>query len=88
METKNVIHAIRLAIGAAKAEENGCKIADEFVPQVAQARAHIATMRGSDVIAALVVLDRSGLAISKDVKKVEYTDASKSSNKERRPGMR
>jgi hypothetical protein len=88
MEIKNVMHAIRLAIGAAKAESEGCEIADEFVPQVAKARAHIATMRGSDVVAAVVVLERSGLGISRDVRKIETAEDSKSRNTERRAGMK
>lgn len=86
METKNVMHAIRLIVGASKAETDWCTIADEYVQQIAKARADIATLRGSDVVAALVVLERSGLAISKDVRKIDHADASKSRNTERRPG--
>lgn len=88
METKNVMQAIRLIVGASKAEAEGSKIADEYVPQVAKARADIATLRGSDVVAALVVLEHSGLSIAMDMRKIEYANASKSRNTERRPGMR
>lgn len=88
MEIKNVMHAIRLIVGATKAKADGREIAEEFVPQVDKARADIATLRGGDVVAALVGLENSGLTISMDVRKIETAAASKSRNTDRRPGMR
>lgn len=83
METKTGIKSLRLVLGAAKAEAEKREIAPEFVPQIEQARADLAMMRGTDVVAALVTLQRTGLGLALDVCGHTYHSRKEP---ERRPG--
>lgn len=84
METKQILHSLRLVLGAAEAEAKKLEIASEFIPQIAQARADVALLRGTDVIDALIMLRRSGLSLDVDVQRRARAESEKSQRPDRR----
>lgn len=81
METKKTLNALRLICGAAKVNKN--EIAPEYISQIERARAELAIMRGTDVVDALLLLQRTGLSLDIDVRQRMTITSEKS---ERRPG--
>jgi hypothetical protein len=73
METKQTMKNIRLLLGEAEALQSRVEIAPEYVPQIDQARIDISAMKGADVIAALLVLNKAGIELSIDVKQRRQT---------------
>lgn len=73
MDTKQTMKNIRLLLGEADALQSRVEIAPEFVPQIDQARIDISALRGTDVIAALLVLNKSGIELALDVKQRRQT---------------
>lgn len=58
-EPKDVVKAIRLICGAARADAEGRVVAPEYVPQIEQARGDLEMMRGTEVVDALRLLPNS-----------------------------
>jgi len=78
MNTKQTLDALRLILGAAQADAEKCEIAPEFIPQISQARADVELMRGTDVINALLMHQRSGISLAHDVRQRVRIDNEKS----------
>ncbi|OGT05650.1 MAG: hypothetical protein A2143_01785 [Gallionellales bacterium RBG_16_57_15] len=64
------MRVVRLLVGADVCARSQIPVAEEFVPQVAAARAKLASMRASDVMDAVISLSRSGLGSYLDVRSV------------------
>lgn len=58
---------VNLLIGAAEAEARGLSITPEYAPQVERARVEINMLRGSDVLAAVLVIKRGNGSLGIDV---------------------
>lgn len=82
METKKTLKALRLVCGAAKVV-NENEIDPEYIPQIKLARAELAMMRGTDVVDALLLSQRTGLSLDIDVRQRMTITSEKS---ERRSG--
>lgn len=81
---KDLMKMVRLLLGAADAEMRLAPVADEFVPQIVEARTKLASMRATDLMGAVIALERSGLTRAIDVKTRNPFIETK--EKERRPG--
>jgi hypothetical protein len=71
--TKKHIAIIRLLVGAADADMSDSQIDEVYIPQIAEARAELAIMKGIDVLNAVLICQRNGLSLSKDVRKFTRT---------------
>jgi hypothetical protein len=78
---KTTLKTLRLILSAAEAEAAKVEIAPEYLPQIAQARADILTLRGVDVVEALI--QRGGLSLTFDMRSRERIGGEKS---QRPPG--
>lgn len=81
METKKTLNALRLILGAANVDKD--EIDSEYISQIERARADLAIMRGTDVVDAVLLLQRTGLSFAIDVRQRMTITSEKS---ERRPG--
>lgn len=81
MKTKKTLNALRLVCGAASVNQN--EIDPEYISQIERARAELAIMRGTDVVDAVLLLQRTGLSLAIDVRQRMIITGEKS---ERRPG--
>ncbi len=65
---KEEMRTIRLLVGAADCARSQIPVAEEFAPQIIEARTRLASMRASDILDAVIAVNRSGLDLALDVR--------------------
>lgn len=85
--TKGNTRVIRLLVGADVCAASLVPIADEFVPEISEARSRLGLMRASDVLDAVININKSGLTLALDVRTkapfIQINDRSRASDTRR-----
>jgi hypothetical protein len=87
--SQNNIKTLWVLLGAARAEVEHVQIAPEYLPQIETALAKLALMSGTEVLNAVIALQRSGLNPSPDLRVLERNSLEYSADlraRSRQPG--